>query len=101
MLNTKKIASLNLCLGLKNKKDVVKRLIKDNDIEILCLQETEIPVNFPINLLTFKGFSYESEINNYKHRCGMYVSNNVSYTRRLDLETENMHAMIIDINDSM
>ena len=59
----KKIVSLNLCLGLKNKRDIVKKLMMDNDIEILCLQETEIPVNFPTNLLTFKGFSYENEVN--------------------------------------
>ena len=34
-------------------------------------------------------------------RCGIYVCNNVSYVRQIDLETVNMHVMIIDINDSM
>ena len=57
MLNVMKIATLNLCLGLKNKKEAVKKLIVDNEIEILCLQETEIPVSYPIGLLTFKGFN--------------------------------------------
>ena len=95
-----KIASLNLCLGLRNKKEEVKRLIIDNDINVLCLQETEVPFDFPINLLTFKGFNYESESNLIKSRCGMYVSDKISYVRRNDLEKNNMHLMIIDINDS-
>lgn len=95
----KRIASLNLCLGLRNKKEMVKNLVKENEIDILCLQETEIPVDYPIDLLTFMGYSYESESNLYKMRCGMYLSNNVSYVRRNDLEVSNMHVIIIDIND--
>ena len=73
-----KIASLNLCLGLRNKKEAVKQLILENFISILCVQETEIPVNFDTNLLTFKGFSYENENNMCKSRCGIYVSNELS-----------------------
>ena len=96
---TKKIASLNLCLGLKNKKEAVKRLILENNIEIMCLQETEVPLDFPTDLLTFKGFNYENENNQFKSRCGIYVSNKISYLRRTDLEVVNMHLMIIDIND--
>ena len=37
-----KIATLNLCLGLKNKKLLVKKLLEENDIDILCMQETEV-----------------------------------------------------------
>ena len=101
MSDTIKIGSLNLCLGIRNKKDTVKRLIVENNLEVLCLQETELPVDFPTDLLTFKGFNYESECNQFKMRCGIYVSNNLSYVRRNDLETLNMHVMIIDINDCM
>ena len=74
MMNVMKIATLNLCLGLKNKKDAVKKLIVDNEIEILCLQETEIPVSYPVDLLTFKGFNYENENNQFKSRCGIFIS---------------------------
>ena len=93
------IGSLNLCLGLRSKKETVKKLIVDNKIDILCLQETEIPVNYTINLLTFKGYAFENEINDVKSRCGIYISNNLSHVRRCDLEVPNMHIMIIDIND--
>ena len=95
-----KIATLNLCLGLKSKKDEVKTLITENDIDILCVQESEIPKNYPIELLTFKGYNYENELNDVKSRCGIYVKNCISYVRRNDLETKNLHANIIVINDS-
>ena len=95
------IASLNLCLGLKNKKEEVKRLIIENEIDILCVQETEIQPDYPINLLTFSGYNYESESNNLKARCGIYVANSISYVRRHEMETKNIHVMIIDLNDQV
>ena len=97
MCVTTRIASLNLCLGLRNKKDAVKKLIIDNDIKMLCLQEAEVTLNFPINLLTFKGFNYESETNFIKSRCGIYVSNNISYLRCNYLEVVTIHLVISDI----
>ena len=51
-MNTK-IGTLNLCLGLKNKKEEVKQLIKANNIDILCIQETELEKDFPVEILTF------------------------------------------------
>ena len=95
-----KIATLNLCLGIKNKKEAVRTLIEDNKIDILCLQETEITPDFPTKLLTFGGYNYESEKNNIKARCGIYISNNVSYVRRDDIEIENNNLIIIDLNDN-
>ena len=37
-----KISTLNLCLGLKNKKLLVEKLLNENEIDILCMQETEV-----------------------------------------------------------
>ena len=53
-----KIGSLNLCLGLSNKKDLIKNIIKDEKIDILCLQETELEINFDHNLMSFSGYFY-------------------------------------------
>ena len=94
-----KIATLNLCLGLKNKKEEIKRLIHENKIDILCVQESEIPIDYPVRLLTFSGYNYENESNDVKSRCGIYVSNSVSYVRRHDIEIKNLHIVIIDLND--
>ena len=99
MNNNTKIATLNLCLGLKSKKEEVKRIIIENKIDILCVQISEIPKGFPIELLTFKGYNYENECNDLKSRCGIYIGNNISYVRRHDLEVKNLHVIIIDLND--
>ena len=40
--NIIKIATLNLCLGLKSKKLEVENILTENNIDILCLQEMEI-----------------------------------------------------------
>ena len=53
------IATLNLCLGLPNKKNLVKEIIINEKIDILCLQETELRINFDHNLLSFPGVNYE------------------------------------------
>ena len=100
MTQQTKIATLNLCLGLKNKKEEIKRMVEDNKIDILCVQETEVIKDYPIELLTFRNFNYENEMNDLKSRCGIYVRNNVSYVRRTDLEVKNMHIVIIDINNT-
>ena len=100
MMSSIEIATLNLCLGIRNKKDTVKKLIQDNEIDILCMQETEIEANFPCHLLAFKGFNYESEQNDTKSRCGIYISNKISYVRRSDIENINKNIIVIDLNDS-
>ena len=70
---TCKIGTLNLCLGLKNKKDIIKRLLIDNKIDICCLHETEIKNNFPTDIQNFMGYTYKHEKNSNKSRCGVYI----------------------------
>jgi hypothetical protein len=92
-----KIGTLNLCLGLTNKKDLVKKLIIDEKLDLLCLQETEMEINIDHNLMSFGGFFYESESNNIRSRVGCYVSTSLSYIRRRDLEGKNSHLVVLDI----
>ena len=61
-----KIATLNLCLGLKSKKDMVKDLLQKKDIDILLMHETEIESGFDIELLNIPGYRLEVEINEKK-----------------------------------
>ena len=88
-----KIGSLNLCLGLPNKKDLVKKLILDNEIDILCLQETELDVNLDHGLMSFKNYNYESEINDTRSRVGTLISSGLDYIRRRDLEGINVNVI--------
>ena len=56
-----KVATWNLCLGLSNKKNIVKETILAESIDICCMQETELPNGYPANLLSFPGYSLEVE----------------------------------------
>ena len=47
-----KVATLNLCLGLRNKKDLVKNIMVENNIDILALQETELDANCDVTLMS-------------------------------------------------
>ena len=92
-----KIATWNLCLGLQGKKIAVKEEILKNKIDICCMQETEIKVDFPTNILTFPGYRLEVETNDVKARVAIYISDAVEYNRRKDLEGQNSNIMIMDI----
>ena len=92
-----KIGTLNLCLGLPNKKTLVKNIITEEKLDILCLQETEIVPNIDHDLMSFPGFVYESERNKIRSRVGCYVKSSVSYVRRNDLEGQDSHLLILDI----
>ena len=92
-----KIATLNLCLGLKNKKYLVKNLLEEKNIDILCMQETQINYNIDHSLLSFPGYIIETEKNSLTSRSGMYINNRVMYTRRQDLEGQDSHLVIIDL----
>ena len=63
-----KIATLNLCLGLKYKKLMVEQLMNSNKIDILCLQEVDLEFGFNENLLSIPGYDLLVEKNSIKAR---------------------------------
>ena len=91
-----KLGTWNLCLGLKKKKDYVINTLREERIDICCLQEIEIENNYPLAILTSREFNFEAETNDIKSRTGMYIRNNVNYVRRKDLEGSNNGILIID-----
>ena len=58
-----KIATLNLYLGLKNKKQLVDQMMKENKIDIFCLLEVEIESDLKTDLLNIAGYALELECN--------------------------------------
>ena len=93
-----KLATLNLCLGLKRKKDLVKKnILIENKLDILCVQESEIEETFDKKLLNIPGFILELENNSKMSRVGMYVSKNLKYKRQLSLEGTDSNIVILDI----
>ena len=95
--NQLRIGTWNLCLGLSNKKDIITSCLSSLSVEICCLQETEIPMGFPENILNSGEYNVELELNTEKKRVGIYLHKNLKYVRRLDLEKEDHHIVIIDV----
>ena len=73
------------CLGLKNKKDLVKDIIWANDLDVILLQETEIGSNVDSELLRIPGYILELEDNVRTKRVGIYLKNNLNYKRQKTL----------------
>ena len=92
-----KIPTLNLSLGIKNKKNFIKEMIISEKINILCMQETEININLDHNLLSIPGFSNETEKNSAVSRVAIYIENTGDYVRRVDLEGQDSNLIIIDL----
>ena len=72
-----KISSLNLCLRLQAKKNIVKQTVLHEEIDIMCMQETEINFNLDHKLLSFPGFSIETENNSQISRVAFYINNRI------------------------
>ena len=68
-----KIGSINLCLGLKNKKALVKQLLNENSIDVLSMQEVEVETDFDVELLKLPGYILELENNTVKKRVGCFI----------------------------
>jgi exonuclease III len=95
-----KIGTLNICLRLPNKKKLVKQMILNKEIDVLCFQETEIEANVDPKPMSFENFNFESENNQTKSRVGCYVNSNLNYVRKCELEGANNHLVIIDIKST-
>ena len=92
-----KISSLNLCLGLQAKKNIVKQTVLHEEIDIMSYQETEINFNLDHKLLSFPGFSIETENNSQISRVAFYINNRIRYIRRMDLEGVDSNIIILDL----
>ena len=91
-----KLSTWNICLGLKNKKDLVIETLRREKIDICCLQEVDIEANYPKEILSSKDYKLECGDNEKKSRAGIYVNNNIDYVRKTDLEGVNNGLVIID-----
>ena len=62
--------TLNLCVGLANKKDSVIDHLNINIVDICALQETEIVDGFPEQILICENYILRLECNDVKKRTG-------------------------------
>jgi hypothetical protein len=73
---------IDLCLSLQTKKEVVKKT------NICCMQEAEIEIGFPLQILSFTEYNCKEESNTVK---GLLLNNN----RESDLKRVNSHLVLI------
>ena len=93
-----KIGTWNLCLGLPNKKHYIDHKLNHENIDICALQECEVSPLLDEKHLSLRDYKIELETNNNKKRTGIYIHNRLSYLRRKDLEDQNLHLVIIDVD---
>ena len=58
----------------------------------------ELEFGFCENLLSIPGYDLLIEKNSVKARSGIYLSNKVNYTKKPDLEVNDSHMVIVDID---
>ena len=69
-----------------------------NNIKEAPLGGANIKKKYPVVKLSFSGYNVECERTNFKARCGIYLTNNVTYVRHIN--NNNSHTMAIDLNDT-
>jgi len=86
------VCTWNLCLGLQHKLDYVKEILIKEEIDILCLQETEIEDGFDMNILNINGYELETDLVNNTTRTAIYIKTTMNYER---LQTQGLNRNII------
>ena len=92
------IGTWNLCNGLLNKVNYVSCLLKEKQIDVLYLQETEISVNTDLTLLQIENYGLELSISSSKSRIAVYVKNNIQYRRHKEIIDTNVIMLTMDGN---
>ena len=75
------VCTWNLCLGLQYKIDYVKEILFNEDIDILCLQETEVDVDSSLEFLKINGYELETDMSTNTIRSMVYIKNQLIYER--------------------
>ena len=98
-----KINSWNCCLGVSNKIETVARILYENKIDILFVQEAEITKTTPLNVLNIKGYSCEFSptIGQNKSRMVCFVKNSIKYVRLENKEDKNVELIALKVSDSI
>ena len=76
-------------------------MLEEIEIDVLCMQETEIANDIDHEVLKVSGYCLELEKNSVKARVGFYVSKKIRYVRRFDLEGLDSNLIIIDLEGTL
>ena len=91
------IASLNIN-GLRSHLDEVQLLMRDLGITILALNETKLDPGYPKELTSVAGYQQE-RLDRTRNGGGVsiYVRDSIKYKRRLDVPTDDLELICIEV----
>ena len=90
------LGTWNLCNGLCSKVSVVRQLLYQADLDILFLQETEIPKDYDLSLLAIDGYDLEMSVATEKTRIVTYIKSDVKYWRTMEEKNTNVILLNLD-----
>ena len=93
------LCTWNVCLGARCKLSIIKDLLNDNKIDVLCVQESEIKSEENLEEYQITNYSLEAEIVSagFKIRTVMYIKSDISYRRINQLEKADSHQIVIKL----
>ena len=93
------LCTWNVCLGARCKLSIIKDLLYDNKIDVLCVQESEIKSEENLDDYQITNYSLEAEIVSagFKIRTVMYIKSDISYQRINQLEKADSHQIVIKL----
>ncbi len=73
-----RLCTWNVCLGAKCKLSIIRELLNENNIDILCVQEAEIKSDENLDDYQIMNYCLEAETvtASYKMRTIMYIRSN-------------------------
>ena len=79
--------------------NLVKTFLRENDIDILCIQEADIGQDEDMSMYSIANYGVEFEKSHKEHkvRTLIYVHNSLEYSRRHDLEKAESHVILISL----
>lgn len=88
--------------GLTGKKDLLEDFILQKNIKIFAVTETLLQDTIPTSLVNIRGYVFErnDRNNNKGGGTGLYIKQDIEYTRRNDLVDVNTEAIWIEIKQN-
>ena len=101
MIDQKKtinVCTWNLCLGLQYKLRYVEEILIKEDIDVLCLQETELKKGLDMTVLNIKGYDLETDSAADTIRTSVYIKSTLNY-ERIQNQHLNQNLIILKITE--
>ena len=83
-LESLRVYTWNVCLGVRYKLRQVEEVMRKNEIDIMCIQETEITDHEDHSQIEINGYTSEIEKSIGKRRSMIYIKNTIQYERHTE-----------------